>query len=160
MFLFTEIRQFDHRANVFDSAISEISPPLSLLTPGSHLPMPHRKTAAVGNELWRLRPPAGYATTRRGSLVGRNPLRTRGGNHRTAPRRNCGRRLSRRRSGVRVGGEANAGGADREMANKPHVLTLLARLELAHAAPRCGARSKRTGSPCKAPAMLNGRCRL
>ena len=27
-------------------------------------------------------------------------------------------------------------------------------------APRCGARAKRTGQPCKAPAMENGRCRL
>ena len=26
--------------------------------------------------------------------------------------------------------------------------------------PRCGARSKRTGKPCRGPAMLNGRCRL
>ncbi len=27
-------------------------------------------------------------------------------------------------------------------------------------APRCGARCKRTGLPCKAPAMVNGRCRM
>ena len=27
-------------------------------------------------------------------------------------------------------------------------------------APRCGARCKRTGAPCRAPAMQNGRCRL
>lgn len=27
-------------------------------------------------------------------------------------------------------------------------------------APRCGARCKRTGEPCRAPAMPNGRCRL
>src|SRR5262249_8896676 len=46
------------------------------------------------------------------------------------------------------------------MVNKPDVPTLLARLELARAAPRCGARSKRTSVPCKAPAMPNGRCRL
>ena len=26
--------------------------------------------------------------------------------------------------------------------------------------PRCGARSKRTGEPCRGPAMRNGRCRL
>ena len=26
--------------------------------------------------------------------------------------------------------------------------------------PQCGARSKRTGFPCKAPSMPNGRCRL
>lgn len=28
------------------------------------------------------------------------------------------------------------------------------------AAPRCGARTKRGGNPCRAPAMANGRCRL
>jgi hypothetical protein len=38
-----------------------------------------------------------------------------------------------------------------------------ARLEAllkANAAPRCGARSKRTGKPCQAAAMPNGRCKL
>src|SRR5262249_7244210 len=30
----------------------------------------------------------------------------------------------------------------------------------ANAAPRCGARSKRTGKPCRAAAMPNGRCRM
>jgi hypothetical protein len=38
-----------------------------------------------------------------------------------------------------------------------------ARLEAlvrANAAPRCGARSKRTGKPCRAAAMPNGRCRI
>ncbi len=30
----------------------------------------------------------------------------------------------------------------------------------ANAAPRCGARSKRTGKPCRGAAMPNGRCRL
>jgi hypothetical protein len=37
-----------------------------------------------------------------------------------------------------------------------------ARLEAlarANAAPRCGARSKRTGKPCRAAAMPNGRCK-
>jgi len=29
-----------------------------------------------------------------------------------------------------------------------------------HFAPRCGAKCKRTGLPCKGPAMANGRCRL
>jgi hypothetical protein len=29
-----------------------------------------------------------------------------------------------------------------------------------NAAPRCGARTRRTGCPCRAPAMRNGRCRL
>src|SRR5215467_3704776 len=38
-----------------------------------------------------------------------------------------------------------------------------ARLEalvMANAAPRCGARSKRTGKPCRAAAMRNGRCKV
>jgi hypothetical protein len=38
-----------------------------------------------------------------------------------------------------------------------------ARLEAlvrANAAPRCGARSKRTGLPCRAAAMPNGRCKV
>jgi len=40
---------------------------------------------------------------------------------------------------------------------------LRARLEAlvrANAAPRCGARAKRTGLPCRAAAMPNGRCRV
>jgi hypothetical protein len=38
-----------------------------------------------------------------------------------------------------------------------------ARLEAlvrANSAPRCGARSKRTGKPCRAGAMPNGRCKV
>jgi hypothetical protein len=31
-------------------------------------------------------------------------------------------------------------------------------LTAADAAPRCGARSKSNGQPCRAPAMANGRC--
>ncbi|WOH66175.1 HGGxSTG domain-containing protein [Bradyrhizobium sp. BWA-3-5] len=27
-------------------------------------------------------------------------------------------------------------------------------------APRCGARSRRSGKPCQSPAMPNGRCRM
>jgi hypothetical protein len=41
--------------------------------------------------------------------------------------------------------------------------TVRARLEAllkANAAPRCGARSKRTGKPCLGAAMPNGRCKL
>jgi len=34
----------------------------------------------------------------------------------------------------------------------------LAALEMANATPRCGARGKRSGEPCGAPAMENGRC--
>jgi len=33
-------------------------------------------------------------------------------------------------------------------------------LAKANTAPRCGARSKRTGLPCRAAAMPNGRCKL
>jgi hypothetical protein len=33
-------------------------------------------------------------------------------------------------------------------------------LAKADAAPRCGARRKSTGTPCRAPAMPNGRCRV
>ena len=29
-----------------------------------------------------------------------------------------------------------------------------------HLAPRCGAKARRTGCACRAPAMANGRCRL
>lgn len=37
----------------------------------------------------------------------------------------------------------------------------LARLvELMNAAPRCNAYSRRSGKPCRAPAMANGRCRM
>jgi hypothetical protein len=43
------------------------------------------------------------------------------------------------------------------MSARPHALEQIAP---AHAAPRCGARSKRTGCPCRAPAMPNGRCRM
>src|SRR5437763_12341920 len=38
-----------------------------------------------------------------------------------------------------------------------------ARLEalvMANAAPRCGARSRRTGKPCRGAAMPNGRCKV
>ncbi|HWE21514.1 MAG TPA: HGGxSTG domain-containing protein [Hyphomicrobiaceae bacterium] len=30
----------------------------------------------------------------------------------------------------------------------------------AHTVTRCGARSKRTGKPCRGPAIANGRCRV
>lgn len=29
-----------------------------------------------------------------------------------------------------------------------------------HLSPRCGAHSRRTGNPCRSPAMRNGRCRM
>src|SRR2546421_270299 len=40
------------------------------------------------------------------------------------------------------------------------VRTRLEALVMANAAPRCGARSKRTGKPCRAAAMPNGRCKV
>ena len=33
-------------------------------------------------------------------------------------------------------------------------------LDRANAGPRCGATCKRTGQPCRGPAMVNGRCRM
>ena len=50
-----------------------------------------------------------------------------------------------------VHGEACAKG------HAPRWRVLLAR---ANAAPRCGATCKRTGQPCRSPAMPNGRCRM
>jgi hypothetical protein len=45
------------------------------------------------------------------------------------------------------------------MANDPHEPGWRVALHEANAAPRCGARAKRTGGlPCKAAAMANGRC--
>src|SRR5256714_15308504 len=38
--------------------------------------------------------------------------------------------------------------------------TRLGGVVMANAAPRCGARSKRTGKPCRGAAMPNGRCKL
>src|SRR5262245_45736812 len=68
-------------------------------------------------------------------------------------------------------------GDDRKMSNEPlerepvnnepleraPIDRIRARLEAllkANAAPRCGARSKRTGKPCRGAAMPNGRCKL
>src|SRR5262249_47242075 len=84
-------------------------------------------------------------------------------------------------AGERHGGRASVGGGrhgnegpggatagdDRKMNNKPlerePIDRMRARLEAllkANAAPRCGARSKRTGKPCQGAAMPNGRCKL
>ena len=50
---------------------------------------------------------------------------------------------------------------DDEMAELvERVRARLAALVRANAAPRCGARSKRTGKPCQAAAMPNGRCKV
>jgi hypothetical protein len=66
------------------------------------------------------------------------------------------------------GGGATAGGWSK-MSNEPivrerepteRVRARLEALAMANAAPRCGARSKRTGKPCRAAAMPNGRCKV
>src|SRR5262245_53050443 len=89
-----------------------------------------------------------------------------------------GGRASRGRG--RHGNEGPGGateGDDRKMNNKPlerepmnneaferePIDRMRARLEAllkANAAPRCGARSKRTGKPCRGAAMPNGRCKF
>ena|SRR5215203_2178048 len=46
------------------------------------------------------------------------------------------------------------------MTDEPHDHGWRAHLDLAHAAPRCGARRKRDGKTCCQPAMPNGRCRV
>src|SRR5262245_14917148 len=53
------------------------------------------------------------------------------------------------------------------MSNEPVERELIERVRVrldalakANAAPRCGARSKRTGKPCRAAAMPNGRCKV
>src|SRR6266508_3384434 len=81
----------------------------------------------------------------------------------------CHRRRASRGRG-RHGNEGPGGataGDDRKMNNEPlesePIDRRRARLEAllkANAAPRCGARSKRTGKPCQAAAMPNGRCKL
>jgi hypothetical protein len=67
-----------------------------------------------------------------------------------------------------IGGGSDGGGWSK-MSNEPFarerepIERVRARLEAlvrANAAPRCGARSKRTGLPCRAAAMPNGRCRI
>ena len=45
------------------------------------------------------------------------------------------------------------------MSDGPHAPTILERLALAQAAPRCGARTRK-GARCQGPAMTNGRCRM
>jgi hypothetical protein len=68
---------------------------------------------------------------------------------------------------------ARAGGAGRKWGMNPlsawgsplvepigSVRSRLEALVKANAAPRCGARSKRTGKPCQAAAMPNGRCKV
>jgi len=67
-------------------------------------------------------------------------------------RKDAGEAQGRRRSG---------GGGWSKMSDealvREHEAEALVR---ANAAPRCGARSKRTGKPCRAAAMPNGRCKV
>src|SRR5262245_47080442 len=87
------------------------------------------------------------------------------------------RSLARHTDRGRRGNEGATAGDDRKMNNEPlerepmnneplerePIDRVRARLEAllkANAAPRCGARSKRTGKPCRGAAMPNGRCKL
>src|SRR5262249_52687788 len=49
---------------------------------------------------------------------------------------------------------------ERERETRERLRARLEALLKANAAPRCGARSKRTGKPCRGAAMPNGRCKL
>ncbi len=44
--------------------------------------------------------------------------------------------------------------------DKPHNSDWKKGLDAANAAPRCGAKKRKKGTPCGSPAMANGRCRL
>lgn len=44
--------------------------------------------------------------------------------------------------------------------SKPYVPDWRKALKAANAAPRCGAKKRRKGTPCGSPAMANGRCRI
>jgi len=78
----------------------------------------------------------------------------------------CG---SNRQRVCRVGSDGSDGGGWSKMSDEPlarerepieRVRARLEALVMANAAPRCGARSKRTGKPCRAAAMPNGRCKV
>src|SRR5258705_6005060 len=45
------------------------------------------------------------------------------------------------------------------MSDEPHAPARNKSIELANGAPRCGARRKTDGQPCRQPAMRNGRCK-
>jgi hypothetical protein len=62
-------------------------------------------------------------------------------------------RLVTGRSRGGLGRQARAGRQEKARPNQ-------GRGSRANAAPRCGARSKRTGKPCQAAAMSNGRCKF
>jgi hypothetical protein len=44
--------------------------------------------------------------------------------------------------------------------DKPYIPDWRKALKAANAAPRCGAKKRRKGTPCRSPAMANGRCRI
>jgi hypothetical protein len=44
--------------------------------------------------------------------------------------------------------------------DKPYIPAWKKALSAANAAPRCGAKTRRRGTPCQSPAMSNGRCRI
>src|SRR6266566_3158757 len=97
-----------------------------------------------------------------------------------SPAGECHRRRASRgrgRHGNEGPGGSDGAGDDRKMNNEPlerepmnneplarepidRVRARLQALLKANAAPRCGARSKRTGKPCRGAAMPNGRCKL
>src|SRR5262249_51322554 len=101
---------------------------------------------------------------------GRKPARH-GEAHSPAGERHGGRASGGR---GRRGNEQGQGTAEErrqggwaKMSNEPverelteRVRVRLDALAKANAAPRCGARSKRTGKPCRGAAMPNGRCKL
>jgi hypothetical protein len=77
------------------------------------------------------------------------------------------RARGRRGSGATAGGWSKMSdeplAREREAREREPIERMRARLEaliMANAAPRCGARSKRTGKPCRAAAMPNGRCKV
>jgi hypothetical protein len=43
---------------------------------------------------------------------------------------------------------------------KPYAPAWQKGIDAANAAPRCGAKKRRKGTPCGSPAMANGRCRI
>jgi hypothetical protein len=44
--------------------------------------------------------------------------------------------------------------------DKPYIPDWRNGLRAANAAPRCGAKTRRRGTPCQSPGMKNGRCRI
>ena len=51
-------------------------------------------------------------------------------------------------------------GVTMKSGKKPYVPDWRKALKADNAAPRCGAKTKRRGTPCQLPAMSNGRCRI